>query len=353
MLQITTRRVELKKLYPLMISRGVSHGSTNLFVEISDGTHVGIGEAAPGAGYDETLAPLAEQQIEFLFPDREVVVNGDTDPGPYALNAFCRQHEMASPAIAALDMALWDLRAKQAGVPLYRMLGLSKAMAPTSVTIGINPPEVTRERVPEILARTGAKSLKIKLGSPQGIAFDKEHFEAAREAAASFGPKLRVDANGGWSVSDAKHMIDWLTTRGVDYVEQPLVEGSEGSLADVHYSSTLPIFVDESCRISAQIPRWAANVDGVNLKLMKCGGITEALRIVATARAFGLKTMIGCMGESSVAIAAGAAMGSLFDHIDLDSHLNLNPDPATGLGLVDGVVQLSDAPGHGARLIQA
>lgn len=333
-----------------MISRGVSHGSTNLFVEISDGAHTGIGEAAPGAGYDETLAPLAEQQIDDLFPEREIVVGDDPDPGPHALYALCRLHEMASPAIAAIDTALWDLRAKQAGMPLHRLLGLDRSMPATSVTIGINPPEITRERVPEILSRTGGKSLKIKLGSPQGVAFDKEHFEAAREAAAPFGPKLRVDANGGWSVSAAKHMIDWLTTRGVDYVEQPLPEGSEGSLAEVHKTSTLPIFVDESCRISAQIPRWASSVDGVNLKLMKCGGITEALRIVATARAFGLKTMIGCMGESSIAIAAGAAIGSLFDHIDLDSHLNLNPDPAEGLGLVDGVLQLSDTPGHGARL---
>jgi muconate cycloisomerase len=91
-------------------------------------------------------------------------------------------------------------------------------------------------------------------------------------------------------------------------------------------------------------------VDGVNLKLMKCGGITEALRIVATARAFGIKTMIGCMSESSIAIAAGAAMGSLFDHIDLDSHLNLNPDPAEGAPIVDGVVTPTDRPGHGGRL---
>lgn len=350
MLRISTRRIELKKRYPLMISRGVSYGSTNLFVEVSDGIHTGLGEAAPGAGYDESLAPIAEQQLEDIFPEGVLSVHGDDDPGPYAVYAHCRTNELAPPALAALDMALWDLRAKQAGVPLYRLLGLAKAMEPTSVTIGINPPEITRERVPEILQRTGAKSLKVKLGSPEGIDFDKAHFSSASEAAAPFGPKLRVDANGGWSVSDAKHMIRWLAGRGVDYVEQPLVEGSEGGLAELHQGSALPIFVDESCRVSAQIPRWAASVDGVNLKLMKCGGITEALRIVATARAFGLKTMIGCMGESSVAIAAGAALGSLFDHIDLDSNLNLDPDPATGLGLVDGVVQVPDAPGHGASL---
>ena len=112
----------------------------------------------------------------------------------------------------------------------------------------------------------------------------------------------------------------------------------------------LPIFVDESIRVASDVPGLANCVDGVNLKLMKCGGVTEALRIVATARAHGLGTMIGCMGESSVAIAAGASLGALFDHIDLDSHLNLAPDPAGGITLVDGVVTVPDSPGHGATI---
>jgi muconate cycloisomerase len=136
-------------------------------------------------------------------------------------------------------------------------------------------------------------------------------------------------------------------------VEQPLVEGSEGELPRVFEGRPLPIFVDESCRFSSDVAKVAASVDGVNLKLMKCGGITEALRIVATARAHGLKTMIGCMSESSVAISAGAAMGALFDHIDLDSHLNLNPDPASGAPLVDGCLSPLEAPGHGAVIADA
>jgi muconate cycloisomerase len=115
----------------------------------------------------------------------------------------------------------------------------------------------------------------------------------------------------------------------------------------------LPIFVDESCRVSSDVPGFAHCVDGVNLKLMKCGGITEALRIIGTARAFGLKTMIGCMGESSVSIAAGASLGALFDYIDLDSHLNLDPDPADGAPFVDGVTLPEDRPGHGGRLKDA
>lgn len=254
------------------------------------------------------------------------------------------------PAMAALDVALWDLFAKQCGMPLHRVFGLPNRCVPTSVTIGINPPEVIRERVPKILGQTGGKFLKVKLGSPEGIEADKANFEAAREAAAPFGVGLRVDANGGWSLSDAKAMLRWLAARGAEYVEQPLVEGAEDQLPELFASRALPIFVDESCRFSSDVAKVADRVDGVNLKLMKCGGLTEALRIVATARAHGLKTMIGCMSESSIAIAAGAAIGSLFDHIDLDSQLNLNPDPAEGSPMVDGVVFCREVPGHGAGL---
>jgi L-alanine-DL-glutamate epimerase-like enolase superfamily enzyme len=145
-------------------------------------------------------------------------------------------------------------------------------------------------------------------------------------------------------------MIEWLEAQGVDYVEQPLAEGNESGLPELFAKRKLPIYVDESCRWSSDIPKWARHVDGINLKLMKCGGITEALRIVATARAHGLKTMIGCMSESSVAIAAGAAIGALFDHIDLDSHLNLNPDPADGAPIVEGVIVPLDVPGHGGSM---
>jgi len=175
-------------------------------------------------------------------------------------------------------------------------------------------------------------------------------FMAVHEAAQGSGAALRVDANGGWSLPDARRMMGWLAARGVEYVEQPLVQGTEDQLPELFRDRALPIFVDESCRFAGDIPAFAHCVDGVNLKLMKCGGITEALRIVATARAHGLMTMIGCMGESSVAIAAGASLSALFDYIDLDSHLNLHPDPATGAPFEQGVTLPADRPGHGGTL---
>ncbi len=343
MIRLAFRTLALVKRYPLAISRGTQAGSENLFVFASDGAFEGLGELAPAIASDWTAA-RGRAQLEAFAAGFEL------SAGPHAAWAAMRAQGIDPPAMAALDAALWDLLAKRAGLPLRALLGLPRPSVPTSVTIGLNPPEVTRERVPEILRRTGARALKIKLGSPEGREHDRAHFAAAAEAAAPFGVRLRVDANGGWTLDEALAMDRWLAARGVDYVEQPLAEGSEDGLPRLFAGRTLPVFADESCRWATDVPRLADRVDGINLKLMKCGGITEALRIVAAARAHGLATMIGCMSESSVAIAAGASLGALFDHLDLDSHLNLAPDPADGAPIVEGVVAPLERPGHGGAL---
>ena len=342
MMQIGFRTIYLKKRFPLRISRGTFEGGDNLFVWVSDGTHTGWGEMAPGATEGAATPQEGQTQIESFC------ATADLGGAIHDLWAKAHAAGIAPCALAALDMALWDLRAKQAGMPLYRLLGLARRAVVSSVTVGINPPEVVRERVPLLLAR-GARALKIKLGTPEGIEADKQMFSAVLEAAKGSGAALRVDANGGWSLKDARHMMAWLAERGVEYVEQPLVRGAEDQLPDLFRDRALPIYVDESCRMSGDIPGFAHAVDGVNLKLMKAGGITEALRIVATARAFGLGTMIGCMGESSVSIAAGASIGALFDYIDLDSHLNLDPDPASGAPFEQGITLPQDRPGHGGQ----
>lgn len=343
-LRVDFRILELVKRYPLAISRGTMASSENLFVSLSDGTHEGVGELSPATGSEWTAERGQDQLTAFLTPERL------TDPNPHDFYAAMREANIDPPAMAAADVALWDLLAKHAGLPLYRLLGLPRRAEPTSVTIGINPADVTRERVPAILRDSGAKCLKIKLGSPEGREHDKDHFAAAAEAAAPFGARLRVDANGGWTPDEAIEMIAWLEERGVEYVEQPLAQGMEAELPAVFAARKLPIYLDESVRFADSVPAIADRCDGINLKLMKCGGITEAVRIVATARAHRLKTMIGCMSESSIAIAAGASIGALFDQIDLDSQLNLAPDPADGAPIIDGIVLPADRPGHGGLL---
>jgi L-Ala-D/L-Glu epimerase len=346
-MQVVFEQIFLKKRHPLRISRGLIEGSTNLFLTVRRGEYQGVGEMAPGNLTGCASAEEGERilgQLASSLPD---------DCPVQEVYRRAREAGTAPCALAALDMALWDLLARQAGLPLYRLLGLPRPSVPTSVTVGINPPELVREQAGEVLRATGARSLKIKLGSPDGIEADQANFLAAREAAAPFQAHLRVDANGGWNLEQARTMLAWLSRHGADYVEQPLHHECDDQLPALYKGRSLPIFLDESCRFSTDIPKWATCVDGVNLKLMKCGGITEALRIVATARAFGLKTMIGCMGESRIAISAGASLGALFDHIDLDSHFNLVNDPADGAEMIEGVVTPRDLPGHGGRLRDA
>ena len=341
-MQINFKTLYLKKRFPLRISRGLRVGSNNLFVSITENGVTGWGEMAPGKteGADTPKAGQATLTEFFNTGLEGLSITEIFEKG----KAF----GLPSCAQAALDMALWDWLAKSGNLPLHKMLGIGKTKIPTSVTIGINPPEVVKERVPLLLDGTGVRCLKIKLGSKEGIDADKAMFAQVVESTKNYDVKLRVDANGGWNVDDAIHMMKWLTDLGTDYVEQPLAEGRESDLPFIFKNRPLPIFVDESCRHASDIPNWANAVDGVNMKLMKCGGITGALRIIATAKAFNLKTMIGCMGESSMSISAGAAISGLLDHIDLDSHLNLAPDPCEGATFTNGVVVPTDAAGHGA-----
>lgn len=342
-MKVAYKTVYLKKQYPLRISRGIRDGQSNLYVSVTDGDYIGWGETSPGKSEGASTPEEAQSQLEdFLKNHKDLSSIQDTYNT--ALEAG-----VAPCALAALDIALWDLKAKKAQMPLYQLLGFSKPKHATSITLGIMKPEEARERLPLILKDMGINTLKVKLGSNDGIEADKAMYSEVLNYHKQYPIAIRVDANGGWRLNDAKHMMQWLSERDCEYIEQPLKEGQEADLIHLYKNRPLPIFVDESCRLATDIPKWANAVDGVNMKLMKCGGITGALHIISTAKAFGLQTMIGCMGESSISIAAGAAVSGALDHIDLDSHLNLNPDPCTGAPLINEITLPLDVPGHGGQ----
>jgi L-alanine-DL-glutamate epimerase-like enolase superfamily enzyme len=348
-MQIRVRPLPLTKRYPLTISRGTSAGSDNLLVEVTHEGITGLGEMAPvNIGYGSETA-------EEMRPVIESWAGPLADLAPWEMQRV--EHRLGpveghGSARAALDFALHDWLGRRAGMPVYALLGADPSrIVPTSVTVGINPPEIVRERVPELLTRVRPWELKIKLGSPDGPEADRAMFEVVR-ALTPAAVGLRVDANGGWSVETAVAMCAWLAERGVGYVEQPLPVGQESELAAVRAASPIPLFADESCRAASDVPKLAGAVDGINLKLMKAGGIREGLKLIHTARAHGLKVMMGCMSESSLAIAASAHLSPLADFLDLDSHLNLLPDPCCGLRWEDGRVLPSAEPGLGVRLTE-
>lgn len=283
-MKLRIQRFNIAKRFPLTISRGTSVGSENVLVTIEHEGIEGIGEMAPTSG-----GQVAETAASAV-PQLERWAGLLSDLTPWDLQRIERVLDVQDgerAAYCALDCALHDWQGKQLGIPLWKMFGLDRTeIPPISVTIGINPPDVIGERVPEILARTKARFLKIKLGNPAGIARDQESFIAAQEAAMYYMQGTdghvgwRVDANGGWNVADARVMLQWLAERNVEFVEQPLPRGQEADLPALFHDRPLPLYVDESVCIAQDVPMLANCVDGVNLKLMKCGGIREAVRII-------------------------------------------------------------------------
>ena len=336
--------VNLKKKFPLQISRGTHDKSQNLFVEIIKDGITAWGECAPGKTEGAATANEVEIHLKRLIDSKIDSLS--------LFEVYHRAKELNVPAcaMAGMDIALWDWKAKKANMSLKDLLGLPSTSVPTSLTIGINPPEVVKERVELILQNPEVKALKIKLGSKEGIEYDKLIYSQVIESTKNKDIAIRVDANGGWTLDEAKLMMKWLAERNAEYIEQPLVEGEEDKLKFLFEGRPLPIFIDESCRFSEDVANYHQYVDGVNLKLMKCGGITEALKILNVARAHGLKTMIGCMSESSVSISAGASITGIIDYVDLDSHYNLDPDPSEGSSMVNGITMINSIPGHGAKL---
>jgi len=336
----------VRKRFPLTISRGTTSETTNMWIRIQQGGVEGWGEASPFSIIRE-----GRQSTEILFEALTEVATLLEIYSPWERQQIewaLAEAEVPSAVCAAIDLALYDWLGKQVGKPLWRMWGLNRRrIVPTSVTIGINTVEGAKQRVRDWIPLTGGDVLKIKLGSPEGIDADREMLLAIRSEAPH--AELSVDANGGWSVDDAVTMCNWLESQGVRHVEQPLAAGEEENLPLLYKRSPIPIFVDESCFTSRDIPQLADRVHGINIKLMKSGGLTEAMRMVHTAKACGLQVMFGCYSDSTLANTAAAQLSPLADYLDLDSHLNLLDDPFTGATLQNGRLIPNDLPGLGVK----
>ncbi len=242
-------------------------------------------------------------------------------------------------ARAAVDIALHDLAGKVLGQPWFRMWGLNPADTPdTSFTIGIDTPEVVRQKTTEA---SPFKILKVKLGRGN----DREMIGAVREVSPV---PLCVDVNQGWSVKEeALEMCHWLAGQGVVFVEQPMDKSRRDDLAWLTARSPLPIVADEAVQTFGDILPCHGVYSGINIKLMKCGGIRAARKMISLARALDMKVMIGCMTETSCAVSAAAQLSPLVDWADLDGNLLISNDVFDGMTVVDGKVTLPDRPGNG------
>ena len=300
----------------------------SVFVTVSSGEYTGIGEAQPAQRWDESIDTVVGQ-LESVDLDRL--------DGPFDLE---RATSLLPPGAArcALDLALHDLASQIAGVSLSEFLGLGGgAIPPTSVTIPIAPMDEMLERA---RALSNLPILKIKLG------FDGD-VEIVRAVRDVYPGRIRVDANEGWNLEQAKDRLRLLEPLEIELCEQPLRAGDPRGLREVMQATSIPIFADEDACTAQDVARLAGCVRGVNLKLRKAGGIRETVKAIAVARSQGLGVMLGCNLESGVATTAAAHVSKLVDHADLDAPLLLADDPFPGISYQNGSIALPHGPGLG------
>jgi L-alanine-DL-glutamate epimerase-like enolase superfamily enzyme len=325
---------DLKLKYPFAIARHTYYSQPNVIIRLSDGKFEGYGEASMNPYYGITIESLINafakmraglQSYVFTTPDQL----WDDYADMLTENPF---------ALAALNNAAWDLYGKMHECPARHLFPLSGNNNPmTSYTLGIASHEMLVKKIMDFPWPV----YKIKLGTMDDIGLVREirkHTDAV----------IRVDANCAWTTDVTIENAIALKYLGVEYIEQPLPAKDSGQKRCFE-ESCLPLFADESCLTESDVAVCSAHFHGINIKLLKCGGITPALRMIRQARELGLKIMIGCMTETSVGIAAAAQLLTLVDYADLDGPLLLAEDLADGLRYDQGRLIVGNGNGLGVN----
>lgn len=331
---------ELKLIDPFALAMMTRTTTPNVQVEIAYEGLTGYGEASLPPYLGETL----EDALGFLKQ-----VDLSSFQSPFETEDILARIDQIVPgqtaAKAAIDIAIHDLVGKLLGVPLYKIFGLSPdRIPPTTYTIGMDEPAVMRQKTLKVVEKF--KILKLKLGRDN----DKEMVETIRSATDL---PLAVDVNQGWT--DKQHAVDmihWLKEKGVVLVEQPLDKDRIEESGWITERSPLPVFADESVKRLNNILSLKGCFTGINIKIMKSTGMREAWKMVALAKACGMKIMFGCMTETSCAIASAVHLSPVADFLDLDGNLLISNDLFQGVRLVEGRQLPSDLPGLGISKIQ-
>jgi L-alanine-DL-glutamate epimerase-like enolase superfamily enzyme len=351
-MRLQLHRFRLSKAVPLAISRGTTATVEHLLVEVEHGGLVGRGETG---GFDtghrcfSTEAIAAE--LEALTPRLEGLC-------PEPLQALEPLLEgLSPPARCGIDLALHDWWGQRLGQPLHRLWGLDPAACvATSVTLGLGEVPAVLARLERWRQQLPATRVKLKLGSPDGLDHDRALVEAVA-GALDGGEELQVDANGGWDLAAARRMIPWLAERGVVLVEQPLPPQADAAADTAGFAALrglapIPVVADESCWNLDDLLRLAPHVDGINIKLVKCGGLGPGLLMARTARRLGLGVMLGCYSDGGLLNSGAAQLLPLVRWPDLDSHLNLIDDPFAGPDRQGDVLRPALRAGLGAQVLQ-
>lgn len=337
-MKLRYEKFDLQLKHTFTIARGSRDVHTVVLVELEHDGITGYGEASPLLRYDET----ADSVITFLKK-----VNPEKIANPFHMERNIQYieslSEKDSSARAALDIALHDWTGKALGVPLYKLWGLSPDDAPvTSFTIGIDTPDILKKKIHEA---EEYPLLKIKLGGNN----DEEIMNTIRSVTDKV---VRVDANEGWtSRDDALEKTLWLQGNNVEFVEQPMPSAQLQDMQWLREQASVPMIADENVVSRYDVPILAKAFDGINIKLMKCGGLNAALKMIYTARSMKMKVMLGCMVESSIAVSAAAQLSPLLDYADLDGNLLIKNDPFEGVKVREGRLILPDKPGIGVSKI--
>jgi len=336
--KLSTHSFELPLKHVFTISRESIDSQGSLVVELSDGTHQGFGEATTNAYYGVTIDTMRKslKAVQDLVAATEQI---DPDSFWHAA-AQCMPDDPF--ALCALDEAAHDLWGKQQGAPVYQLWGLDPKKIPVSCfTIGIDEIPTMVQKIREV---PDWPIYKIKLGTDHDL-------EIIRQLRKHTDTVFRVDANCGWDAEQAVRNSIELKKLNVEFIEQPLPREDRAGAKHVYENSALPIVADESCISEADVPKCHNHFHGINIKLVKCGGLTPARRMIAQAHKLGMKVMVGCMVESTVGISAIAQLLPLLDYVDMDGAELISQDIAAGVKLEQGLCQYANENGTGAQLL--
>jgi L-alanine-DL-glutamate epimerase-like enolase superfamily enzyme len=332
---LETRIMRLNLRHTWTTTMSSSQYRDTLYVAYARDGITGHGEGAPIVRYHED-AESARKAVESV---RALLLSANPMQFAKVMAEVFRRVPGEWAGKAAIDIALMDWVGQKLGIPLYTYFGLDPKDAPlTTFSIGIDTPEITKQKTREA---ADFPILKVKVG----LATDEPTIEAVRSVTKK---PLRVDANEGWKdKEEAVRKINWLEKMGVEFIEQPMPAEMIEETRWVHDRVHIPIIADEACERASDIPKLKGAYDGVNVKLDKSGGMLEAYRMIQVAKALGMKTMLGCMVSSSVAVTAAAHLSPLVDYADLDGNLLISNDPFRGVLVEKGKLVLPKGAGLG------